>query len=253
MGCGGSSGDSKPYDGVCRGSWEEGATVLVFKFMRGGKGLSEAGTFVDDFLRDCDTLLRLVTPTGPSVFSFSATGHVKPRSFPRLAIPTPHVNVVLYPEQSFPISRHCPQYGLLRSHGAFRFWHMKQSSAAPAVVVLLRRFLIVGLVSRPMSASGLIHAIVMMARYRTWIVSKCQTVFLARRGYSQPLKYRSCQVVVVRETQGLAFVQECRRRGGQTVFLDEEDNFLRFGVLGDTSDVRRHGTEWGILTLNVSS
>ena len=198
MGCGASSGDSKPYDGVCRGSWEEGATVLVLRFMRGGIGLSEAGTFVDDFLRDCETLLRLVTPTGPSVFS--ATGHVKPRSFPRLAIPTPHVNVVLYPEQSFPISRHCPQYGLLRSHGAFRFWHMKQSSAAPAVVVLLRRFLIVGLVSRPISASGLIHAIVMMARDTSRAVSKCQAVFLGCRVCSQTLKYCSCQVVVVRET-----------------------------------------------------
>lgn len=56
-------------------------------------------------------------------------------------------------------------------------------------------------------------------------MSKCQAVFLARRGYSQPLRYRSCQVIVVRETQGLAFVQECRRGEGQTVFLDEEDKF----------------------------
>ena len=38
-----------------------------------------------------------------------ATGQVSPRSFPRLATPTPHVKVVLYPEQSFPNSKHCPQ------------------------------------------------------------------------------------------------------------------------------------------------
>lgn len=84
-------------------------------------------------------------------------------------------------------------------------------------------------------------------------MSKCQTVFLARRGSSQPLKYCSCQVVVIREMQGLAFVQECRRRGRPNGILDEEDKFLGFGVLEDTSDVRRHVTEWGILTLNVSS
>lgn len=130
-------------------------------FIRGGTGLSEVGAVVDGFLRGCDRLFRLVTPTGPSVLS--ATGHVKPRSFPRLAMPTPHVSVVLYPEQSFPISRHCPQYGLLRSQGAFRFRHVKQSSAAPVVVVLLLRFLMVGLVSRPTSASAsaLIQAVVM--------------------------------------------------------------------------------------------
>jgi hypothetical protein len=155
-----------------------GDPALVLMLIRGGIGLSEAGMLVDAFLRGCDTLFRLVTPTGPSVFS--ATGHVKPRSFPRLAMPTPHVNVVLYPEQSFPISRHCPQYGLRRSHWVLRFWHIKQSSAAPAVVVLLRRFLIVGLVSRPTSASGLMHAVVMMAGYRSWVVSKCQIFFLGR-------------------------------------------------------------------------
>lgn len=125
--------------------------------IRGGR--SEAGTVVEGFLRGCDRLFLLVTPTGPS--AFSATGHVRPRSFPRLAIPTPHVKVVLYPEQSFPISRHWPQYGLLRSQGAFRFRHAKQSSAAPVVVVLLRRFLMVGLVSGPTLTSDLMHAVLM--------------------------------------------------------------------------------------------
>ena len=38
-----------------------------------------------------------------------ATGKDMPRSFPRLATPTPHVRVVRYPVHSFPISTHCPQ------------------------------------------------------------------------------------------------------------------------------------------------
>lgn len=37
------------------------------------------------------------------------TGRCWPRSFPRLATPTPHVNVVLYPEHSRPRSRHWEQ------------------------------------------------------------------------------------------------------------------------------------------------
>ena len=37
------------------------------------------------------------------------TGSFWPRSFPRLATPTPHVNVVLYPEHSRPRSRHWEQ------------------------------------------------------------------------------------------------------------------------------------------------
>jgi len=66
-------------------------------------------------------------------------GSVRPRSFPRLATPTPHVNVVLYPEQSFPRSKHCVQYGLRRSHFDFLSKHAKQSSAAPVAGALLRR------------------------------------------------------------------------------------------------------------------
>lgn len=37
------------------------------------------------------------------------TGSFWPRSFPRLATPIPHVNVVLYPEHSRPRSRHWEQ------------------------------------------------------------------------------------------------------------------------------------------------
>jgi hypothetical protein len=69
-----------------------------------------------------------------------ATGVDSPLSFPRLATPTPQVNWVLYPEQSFPVSRHCEQYGLRRSHFIFFFRQVKQSSAAP-VAGALRRLL----------------------------------------------------------------------------------------------------------------
>lgn len=69
----------------------------------------------------------------------SAIGSESPRSFPRLATPTPHVNWVLYPEHSFPISRHCEQYGLLRSHFTPLFEHVKQSSAAPPAGARLLR------------------------------------------------------------------------------------------------------------------
>jgi len=68
-----------------------------------------------------------------------AMGSDRPRSFPLLATPTPHVNCVLYPEHSLPISRHCEQYGLLRSHLTFRLAQVKQSSAAPPAGALLLR------------------------------------------------------------------------------------------------------------------
>lgn len=70
-----------------------------------------------------------------------ATGHDSPRNFPRLAMPTPHVKVVLYPEQSLPVSRHWLQYGRRRSHGVWRLRHVKQSSAAPVAAALLLLFL----------------------------------------------------------------------------------------------------------------
>jgi hypothetical protein len=68
-------------------------------------------------------------------------GRDMPRSFPRLATPTPHVNVVRYPVQSFPSSIHCPQYGLRRSHLTCRFVQAKQSALAPVAGALLLRFL----------------------------------------------------------------------------------------------------------------
>lgn len=49
-------------------------------------------------------------PSSPEAVAFLeefAIGRERPRSFPRLATPTPHVSVVLYPVQSLPISRHC--------------------------------------------------------------------------------------------------------------------------------------------------
>lgn len=57
-----------------------------------------------------ELFLRFATPlfvvaSLPSGFLL-ATGLERPLSLPRLATPTPHVNVVLYPEQSFPISMH---------------------------------------------------------------------------------------------------------------------------------------------------
>lgn len=70
-----------------------------------------------------------------------ATGNDMPRSFPRLATPTPQVKVVRYPEHSLPISMHCPQYGRFRSHLTERFLHAKQSSVAPVAGALLLRFL----------------------------------------------------------------------------------------------------------------
>lgn len=70
-----------------------------------------------------------------------ATGKDIPRSFPRLATPTPQVNVVRYPEHSFPSSMHCPQYGRRRSHFICLFLHAKQSSLAPVAGALLLLFL----------------------------------------------------------------------------------------------------------------
>ena len=69
------------------------------------------------------------------------TGKDIPRSFPRLATPTPQVRVVRYPVHSFPSSMHCPQYGRRRSHFIWRFLHAKQSSLAPVAGALLLRFL----------------------------------------------------------------------------------------------------------------
>lgn len=69
------------------------------------------------------------------------TGHDIPRSFPRLAMPTPHVNTVRYPVHSFPSSMHGPQYGRRRSHLICLFLHAKQSSLAPPAGALLLRFL----------------------------------------------------------------------------------------------------------------
>ena len=60
-----------------------------------------------------------------------ATGRDRPRSFPRLATPTPQVNWVLYPEHSLPTSKHCEQYGRRRSHLRLLLVHAKQSSEAP--------------------------------------------------------------------------------------------------------------------------
>ena len=49
-----------------------------------------------------------------------AIGNDNPRSLPLLATPTPHVKVVLYPEQSFPWSRQGVQYGRRLSHLVWR-------------------------------------------------------------------------------------------------------------------------------------
>lgn len=70
-----------------------------------------------------------------------AIGNDMPRSFPRLATPTPQVSVVRYPVHSLPISTHCPQYGRLRSHFIERFLQEKQSSVAPVAGALLLLFL----------------------------------------------------------------------------------------------------------------
>ena len=102
--------------GVCEGSREEDAAVLL-----------------DVLGGDFAVSLCACSPD-------SITGSFCPRSFPRLATPTPHVNVVLYPEHSRPISRHCEQYGRRRSHRAPRLEQAKQSSGAPLTTVLLRRF-----------------------------------------------------------------------------------------------------------------
>jgi hypothetical protein len=68
-------------------------------------------------------------------------GRDSPRNLPRLATPTPQVNVVLYPAQSRPRFKHCEQYGRRRSQAEPSRAHVKQSSAAPLTTVLFRRFL----------------------------------------------------------------------------------------------------------------
>lgn len=67
-----------------------------------------------------------------------ATGRDSPRNLPRLATPTPHVRVVLYPEHSWPRPIHWEQYGRRRSHCVLRLAQVKQSSAAPVTTVRLR-------------------------------------------------------------------------------------------------------------------
>jgi hypothetical protein len=95
-------------------------------------------------------LLATVVPEADEVDSFRvavvvdgdlAMGRDIPRSFPRLATPTPQVRVVRYPVHSLPISTHCPQYGRLRSHLIERFLQEKQSSVAPVAGALLLLFL----------------------------------------------------------------------------------------------------------------
>ena len=78
---------------------------------------------------------------GPATLLVPATGSDSPLNLPRLATPTPHVNWVLYPEQSLPSSRHCEQYGLRLSHFALLLEQVKQSAAAPAAGARFRRFL----------------------------------------------------------------------------------------------------------------
>ena len=81
------------------------------------------------------------TPSAlPVLFvAVEATGSDRPRSFPRLATPTPQVSWVLYPEQVFPRSMHCVQYGRRRSQVVLSCWHAKQSTAAPVVGARRRR------------------------------------------------------------------------------------------------------------------
>jgi hypothetical protein len=103
---------------------------------RGGKalfGMVGVGVCEDSTAAPSNELfLRFATPlvipdSVASIFLL-ATGLERPRSLPRLATPTPHVNVVLYPEQSFPISMHGVQYGRFLSQPIERFWQVKQSS-----------------------------------------------------------------------------------------------------------------------------
>jgi hypothetical protein len=72
---------------VCVGVWQDSTTApRIELFLRFATPLFAAGSLPSGFLL--------------------ATGLERPLSLPRLATPTPHVNVVLYPEQSFPISMH---------------------------------------------------------------------------------------------------------------------------------------------------
>lgn len=74
---------------------------------------------VDVVLVEATELLRvddILVPCCAAAGGDFAIGKDMPRSFPRLATPTPQVRVVRYPEHSLPISTHCPQYGRRRSH-----------------------------------------------------------------------------------------------------------------------------------------
>lgn len=82
---------------------------------------------------------EVATVTGGFESTLS-TGNDMPRSLPLLATPTPQVNCVRYPEQSFPMPRHCEQYGRRRSHSVPRLRQVWQSSAAPDGGTRLRRF-----------------------------------------------------------------------------------------------------------------
>ena len=86
-----------------------------------GVGVTDDSTTApssEPFLRFATLLL--VDGSLPSGFLL-ATGLERPLSLPRLATPTPHVNVVLYPEQSFPIVMHGVQYGRFLSQPTDRF------------------------------------------------------------------------------------------------------------------------------------
>lgn len=90
-------------------------------FVVAGVGVAEDSTTapsIELFLRF--VTLLLVDGSLPSGFLL-ATGLERPLSLPRLATPTPHVNVVLYPEQSFPIVMHGVQYGRFLSQPTERF------------------------------------------------------------------------------------------------------------------------------------
>ena len=123
-----------------------------------------------------------------------AIGSDMPRSFPRLATPTPQVRVVRYPVHSLPISTHCPQYGRFRSHLTERFLQEKQSSVAPVAGALLLLFL------------GAAAALLLSSTFLTsmgWVVVGEATAMLDDV---------SSVVVVVTSASNGASVVECRAR-----------------------------------------
>lgn len=85
----------------------------------GGMGAGAGADAEDGFVGiDCDEgWILLLDGSGCCSFALlpsaspavSITGSFWPRSLPRLATPTPHVRVVLYPEHSRPSSRHWEQ------------------------------------------------------------------------------------------------------------------------------------------------